>query len=71
MPMTLRVKLVKIRAKVVRHDRCVSLQMAEVAVPRDLFRDVLRLIDGLQRPFLAAGWTEEERRSDGGRSMSG
>ena len=30
---SLRVKLIKIGAKVVNHGRCVSLQMAEVAVP--------------------------------------
>ena len=35
---TLRKKLVKIGAKVVRHGRYVSFQMAEVAVPRSLYR---------------------------------
>jgi len=45
----LREKLVKIGAKVVRHGRYVTLQMAEVAVPRDLFQEILRLIDGLRR----------------------
>jgi hypothetical protein len=29
--------------------------MAEVAVPRGLFRKILNLIDGLRRPSLAAG----------------
>ncbi len=33
---TLREKLVKIGAKVVAHGRCVTFQLAEVAVPRDL-----------------------------------
>ena len=33
---TLRDKLVKIGAKVVRHGRYVTFQLAEVAVPRDL-----------------------------------
>ncbi len=46
---TLREKLVKIGGKVVRHGRYVTFQMAEVAVPRDLFREILRLIDGLRR----------------------
>ena len=46
---TLREKLVKIGAKVVRHGRYVTFQMAEVAVPRDLFQEILRLIDGLRR----------------------
>ncbi len=45
---TLREKLVKIGAKVVRHGRYVTFQMAEVAVPRELFRKILRLIDGLR-----------------------
>ena len=34
---TLREKLVKIGAKVVSHGRYVTFQLAEVAVPRDLF----------------------------------
>ncbi len=45
---TLREKLVKIGAKVVSHGRYVTFQLAEVAVPRDLFRKILRLIDGLR-----------------------
>ena len=52
---TLREKLVKIGAKVVAHGRYVTFQMAEVAVARDLFRGILRLIDGLRRPCLAVG----------------
>ncbi len=44
---TLREKLVKIGAKVVSRSRYVTFQMAEVAVPRDLFRKILRLIDDL------------------------
>lgn len=47
---TIREKLVKIGAKVVAHGRYVTFQMAEVAVPRDLFRKILRLIDRLRRP---------------------
>ena len=39
---TLRDKLVKIGAKVVRHGRYVTFQLAEVAVPRDLFRKASR-----------------------------
>ena len=51
---SLREKLVKIGAKVVRHGRYVIFQMAEVAVPRNLFSDILRLIDGLRpRPVPA------------------
>ncbi len=40
--------LVKIGAKVVSHDRYVTFQLAEVAVPRALFRKILRLIDDLR-----------------------
>ncbi len=45
---TLREKLVKIGAKVVRHGRYVTFQFDEVAIPRRLFADILRLIDGLR-----------------------
>ena len=45
---SLREKLVKIGAKVVRHGRYVIFQMAEVAIPRDLFADILRRIDRLR-----------------------
>ena len=38
---TLRDKLIKIGAKVVHHARYVTFQLAEVAVPRDLFRLIL------------------------------
>ncbi len=44
----LREKLVKIGAKIVAHGRYVTFQLAEVAVPRDMFRKILRLIDGLR-----------------------
>ena len=45
---TLREKLVKIGAKVIHHGRYVIFQLAEVAVPRDLFRKILRRIDDLR-----------------------
>ncbi len=45
---TLREKLVMIGAKVVRHGRYVTFQLAEVAVSRDLFRKILSLIDDLR-----------------------
>ncbi len=41
---TMREKLVKIGAKVVRHDRYVTFQLAETAIPRRLFAEILRLI---------------------------
>ena len=37
----LRGKLIKIGAKVVRHAKYVTYQLAEVAVPRDLFAAIL------------------------------
>ena len=52
---TLREKLVKIGAKVVRHGRYVIFQLAEVAISRDLFQKILRRIDQLRPPALAAG----------------
>jgi hypothetical protein len=45
---SLREKLVKIGAKVVCHGRYFIFQMAEVAVPKELFQEILRLIDGLR-----------------------
>ncbi len=49
---TLREKLIKIGAMVVRHGRYIRFQMAEVAIPRTLFVEILRLIDGLRpAPF--------------------
>jgi hypothetical protein len=41
---SLREKLIKIGAKVVSHGRYVMFQMAEVAVTRQMFHDILRLI---------------------------
>ena len=48
--MTLRERLIKIGAKVVTHGRYVAFQMAEVAVPRALFVEILRLIAELRPP---------------------
>jgi Transposase DDE domain group 1 len=45
---TLREKLVKIGARIVRHGRYVVFQLAEVAVPRALFAEILRRIDDLR-----------------------
>ncbi len=44
----LREKLVRIGAKVVAHGRYVTFQLAEVAVPRALFAEILRRVDGLR-----------------------
>jgi hypothetical protein len=47
---SLREKLIKIGAKIVSHGCSVTFQMAEVAVPRQLFADILRLIARLRAP---------------------
>src|SRR3954449_406756 len=45
---TLREKVVKIGAKVISHARYTVFHMAEVAVPHDLFRRILAMIDELR-----------------------
>jgi Transposase DDE domain group 1 len=51
---TFREKLIKIGAKIVRHGRYVVFQMAEVAIPHELFADFLGRIDRLRpKPALA------------------
>src|ERR1700689_399339 len=52
---TLREKLIKIGAKVVRHSRQVIFQMAEVAVPRELFRAILEGIGWLRLAVASSG----------------
>lgn len=52
---TLREKLIKIGAKVVHHARSVVFQMAEVAVPRKVFRLILERIRRLRPPMAASG----------------
>jgi Transposase DDE domain group 1 len=47
---SLKEKLIKIGAKIVRHGRYVAFQMAEVAIPRNLFAEILRLIAELRPP---------------------
>ena len=51
---TLKEKLIKIGAKVISHGRYVAFQMAEVAIPRNLFADILRMIAELRPPPLAS-----------------
>jgi len=50
---TLRNRLVKIGARIVRHGRSVTFQMAEVAVPRALFEQILAAIAKLRPSPLA------------------
>ena len=53
---SLKEKLIKIGAKVVSHGRYVAFQMAEVAIPRQMFQKILRLIAELrQQPSPAPG----------------
>ncbi len=47
---SLREKLIKIGAKVVSHGRYVSFQLAEVAVSRQMFQEILSLIARLRAP---------------------
>ncbi len=47
-PTVLLEKLIKIGAKIVHHGRFITFQMAEVAIPRVLFAEILHLIDGLR-----------------------
>ena len=49
---SLREKVVKIGAKVIAHARYTIFQMAEVAVPQDLFRRILQMIDALRPPII-------------------
>jgi len=49
---TLQTKLIKIGAKVVHHARYVTFQMAAVAIPRRLFREILERIHRLWSPPL-------------------
>ena len=47
---TLREKLIKIGAKVTRHSKYVTFQLAEVAVTRNLFATILDRIEQLALP---------------------
>jgi hypothetical protein len=57
---TLRDRSVKIGAKIVRHGRSVIFQMAEVAVPRALFQEILSAIVAL-RPSPPGPMFENQR----------
>ena len=45
---SLREKLIKIGAKVVHHARYITFQMAEVAIPREMFRTMLKRVERLR-----------------------
>ena len=56
---TLREKLIKIGPKVVHHARYVIFQMAEVAVPRRLFKAILDRIRRLRLPETVPRWPRQ------------
>ncbi len=70
---SLKEKLIKIGAKVVSHGRYVAFQMAEVAIPQQMFQEILRLITELRpQPPSAPGETPissriQERPTGGAR----
>jgi hypothetical protein len=47
---SLKEEVIKIGAKAVSHGRYIAFQMTEVAIPRGLFADILRLIVELRAP---------------------
>lgn len=51
---SLREKLIRIGTKVVSHGRYVAFQMAEVAISRRLFAEILGLIESLRAPPIHA-----------------
>jgi hypothetical protein len=48
------IPLIKIGAKVISHGRSIAFQMAEVAIPRQMFQEILRLIAELRPKPLPA-----------------
>src|SRR4029078_6136070 len=67
-------KLIKLGAKVVSHGRYVAFQMAEVAIPRQVFQEILRLIAELRSqpppaPASDARWScTQEQQTRGARA---
>ncbi len=47
---SLRERLIKTGARLVRHGRYAIFQMAEVAIPRDVFSAILNMINTLRGP---------------------
>ena len=47
---SLRERLIKTGARLVRHGRYAIFQMAEVAIPRDVFAAILNMINTLRGP---------------------
>ena len=59
---SLQTRLIKIGARVVHHARTISFQLAEVAIPRDLFHQILAAIHRL-RPSHAAGDPRQDQEA--------
>ncbi len=59
----MRRKPIEIGARVVRHRRGITFQMAEVAAPRDSLRKIPRLIDGPEH------YPNKLNQFDGGKSV--
>ncbi len=54
--------VIRIGAKVVGHARCVAFQMTEIAISKNLFAMILRMIAELQPPPVAStGWKTARR----------
>jgi hypothetical protein len=47
---SLRKKLIQIGAKIIRHGRYVTFKMAEIAVSRQMFQEILSLVATLRAP---------------------
>ena len=45
---SLKEKLIKVGVKVISHGRSIAFQMAEAAIPRQMFQEILRLIAELR-----------------------
>ena len=54
---SLRERLIKTGTRLVRHGRYAIFQMAEAALPRQVFAGILGLINGLRDPPAATGCT--------------
>ena len=63
---TLQEKLIKIGAKVVRHARYVTFQIAEVAVPREFLAAIRERIRrfGVSPPLVQRGWCGDRTKAD-------
>jgi hypothetical protein len=60
---SLQTRLIKIGARVVRHARAITFQLAEVAVSGDLFHRILTAIHGLRAPP-ASTWRYYQPKSN-------